>query len=54
MNMICACMQIDEETIVAKIKQGADTLEKIQEETGAGTGCGGCIEDIEKLIEENK
>ncbi|XMB87332.1 (2Fe-2S)-binding protein [Mycoplasmatota bacterium WC44] len=54
MNIVCACMQIDEETIVAKVKAGFDTVEKIQEETTAGTGCGGCISAIEELIEKNK
>jgi len=54
MNIICQCMQVDEETIVAKIKQGFTTVEEIQDETGAGTGCGGCIELIEELIEKHK
>ncbi|QVK21835.1 (2Fe-2S)-binding protein [Mycoplasmatota bacterium] len=46
-------MQVDEETIVAKIKDGANTVEKIQEETSAGTGCGGCIPQLEELIEKH-
>ncbi len=54
MNIICQCMQIDEESIVSKIKQGFDTVEKLQDETGAGTACGGCIDQLEDLIEEHK
>jgi NAD(P)H-nitrite reductase large subunit len=46
-------MQIDEETIVSKIKEGYNTVEKIQEQTLAGTGCGGCISEIEELIEKH-
>ena len=53
MNIICFCMRVDEETIVAKIKEGFDTVEKIQEETSAGTGCGGCNDKIEALIDEH-
>lgn len=53
-EIICHCMQIDEETIIAKIKQGFDTLEKLQDETGANTGCGGCADQIEELIEQHK
>lgn len=57
MAIVCLCKNVSEETIVDAIKNGADTFEKIQEATGAGTGfCGAarCKETIERLIEENK
>ena len=53
MNMICQCMQVDEEVIIAKIKAGAKTVEEIQEQTSAGTGCGGCVPEIKELIEKH-
>ena len=36
------------------IEKGAKTVEDIQEATGAGTVCGGCISDIEKLLKEKE
>jgi NAD(P)H-nitrite reductase large subunit len=55
-KLICICSQIDEETIRQAIQQGADTLEAIQEETTANTGCLGCTRRILALIadETNK
>jgi len=39
--------------IVKAIKEnGLKTLEEVQEATDAGTGCGGCIPDIEDILKE--
>lgn len=57
MDIICLCKGVSKDVIVQAIKDGADTFEKIQEATGAGTGfCGAsrCRGKIEELIEENK
>ena len=54
---LCLCKGITKETIVDAIKNGANTVEKVKDATGATTGpCQGarCRETIEKLIEENK
>ena len=51
-KLICICSQIDEETIRQAIQQGADTLEAIQEETTANTGCLGCTRRILALIDD--
>ena len=59
---ICYCIDIDEETIVKAIKNGADTLSKVKETTSACTGneckeknpkgrC--CSVEIKQLIKEN-
>mgnify|MGYP001565186087 CR=1 FL=1 len=56
-SRICFCKNVDEDTIVEAIKNGADTFEKVSEVTGAGTGpCRGvrCKNKINQLIEENK
>ena len=34
------------------IEGGASTVEEVQEATGAGTVCGGCLEEIQKMVEE--
>ena len=57
MDLVCLCKAVEKDTIVKAIKDGADTFEKVQEATGAGTGfCGAarCRGKIEELIQENK
>lgn len=51
----CICKAISVAKIKESIFDGADTFEKVQEATGAGTGgCGGCRcrEKIEGIIKE--
>ena len=57
MDLVCLCKGVEKDVIVKAVKEGADTFEKVQEATGAGTGfCGAgrCRKKIEALIEENK
>ena len=50
---ICHCNGIMKSEIVKAIKEkGLKTLEEVQEATEAGTGCGGCIDDIEEILKE--
>ena len=50
---ICHCNGINKSDIVKAIKdKGLITVEQVQEETTAGTVCGGCIEDIESILKE--
>lgn len=49
---ICQCMEVTREEIVEAIKKGNNTLELIQDSTKAGTRCGGCIDLIEEIIDE--
>lgn len=51
-RVICHCMDIDYLTIKEAIANGATTVEEIQEATGAGTACGGCITEIEEILAE--
>ncbi|MCL2610956.1 MAG: (2Fe-2S)-binding protein [Defluviitaleaceae bacterium] len=51
---LCRCKKVSFETVVEAIKSGADTVEKVGEETGAGTGCGGCKSLIENEITNAK
>ena len=53
-KIVCRCKKVSEKIIVEAIKNGADTLEKVKEETGANAyGCYGCRLQVKKLIEEN-
>lgn len=49
-RIICHCKQVSYGDIRKAMVDGARTLEDIQEITGAGTGCGNCKEDIEKIL----
>lgn len=48
--MICFCKQVDYVTIRKAMVNGARTVEEIKEITGAGTGCGRCVSEIEKIL----
>jgi leucyl-tRNA synthetase len=48
-KMICHCKQVDYLSIRKAMVQGARTIEEIQEMTGAGTACGRCIPELEKI-----
>lgn len=48
--MICFCKQVDYIAIRKAMINGARTIEEIKEMTGAGTGCGRCIPEIEKIL----
>lgn len=49
-RIVCHCKQVDYVTIRKAMAQGARTVEEIKEITGAGTGCGRCIPEIEKIL----
>jgi bacterioferritin-associated ferredoxin len=50
-NIICHCMDVSEHEIVYTIKNNEDvTLQDIMDITGAGTGCGSCIGEIEEIL----
>ena len=56
-KIICLCQGIIEDTIIDAIKNGADTVEKVKESTGATTGfCHGSRfkGKIEELIAKYK
>lgn len=50
-KIACECMGVTVGMIKEAAANGARTLEEVQEATGAGTGCGCCIDYLENLIE---
>jgi bacterioferritin-associated ferredoxin len=57
MDLVCLCKGIEKDIIIKSVKDGADTFEKVQLDTEAGTGycrASGCKCKIEELIRENK
>ena len=47
---VCFCYIVSEAEIVAALEAGASTLMEIRRFTNANTGCGGCGQDVKKLI----
>jgi len=51
-TIICLCNEITKEQIVNAIQEGnLTTTEEVEEATTAGAVCGGCIPDIEDILE---
>lgn len=49
-KVVCYCTGVTNGMLKDSIDAGANTLEEVQEATGAGTVCGACLEDIENLV----
>ncbi len=52
-TIICNCNEIYKSEIIKAIEEkGCSTVEDIGEATGAGTICGGCIDDIQEILDK--
>lgn len=50
---ICQCFDVTREEIEKAIKEnGLKTVEEVGEATNAGTGCGGCQEQIQEILDQ--
>ena len=49
-KILCHCRQVSYKDIKIAMTKGARTLDDIKEMTGAGTGCGRCTEEIERVL----
>ncbi len=47
---VCACMNVGRNTLLEAIGQGADSVERLTELTGAGSGCGSCVPELRALL----
>lgn len=50
-KMVCTCYGITNGMIKEAVDAGARTLEEVHEKTEAGTACGACLEDVERLVQ---
>ena len=48
---LCNCNRVSEETVLAAIDAGSDTVEMIRRTTRAGTGCGSCVGLLSELLD---
>ncbi len=50
-KVICPCLDISIGDIKQAVDGGANSLEKVQEETSAGTICEACVEELEEVVQ---
>lgn len=50
-KIVCECFGITSGMIKEAIENGATTLEEVQEATDAGTACGACLDDVQRLVD---
>lgn len=51
-KIVCPCLDITYGMIKNAVDAGASTLEEVQEATDAGTVCGACLDDVQRLIDD--
>lgn len=50
-KLVCSCNNVGSENLKNAIAGGAGTLETLCSATGAGTGCGSCKPEVQRLLE---
>ncbi|MCW7487726.1 nitrate reductase [Leptospira meyeri] len=50
--LVCSCNSVGRGNIEDEIKNGANNLETIMANTGAGTGCGSCRPEVNQIIKQ--
>ena len=48
--VVCHCRRINDRTIAEVAKRLGPSLDEVSRECGAGTDCGGCRDEIERLL----
>ncbi|MDO4534487.1 MAG: (2Fe-2S)-binding protein [Clostridium perfringens] len=51
---VCTCLGLTDDDIIKAVKDGAKTVDAIEEATGAGSVCGACKDEIQEIIDANK
>ncbi|MHB1179675.1 MAG: FAD-dependent oxidoreductase, partial [Daejeonella sp.] len=51
-KLLCSCNNVGSGNIAKQIREGCNTLKEICTVTGAGTGCGSCRPEIQRLLDE--
>ena len=50
-KVVCHCLNITNGMIKEAVENGARTWKDVQEQTGASTVCGACLEDVQRLVD---
>lgn len=49
-RIVCKCLDVSENDIKMQVLEGVKDFETLQERTKVGTGCGKCINEVKKLL----
>ncbi|MBC8006146.1 MAG: (2Fe-2S)-binding protein, partial [Verrucomicrobia bacterium] len=51
-RLVCVCNLVTEKEILQVLRKGALSTADIQQATRAGTSCGRCLMEIDRMVEE--
>lgn len=49
--LLCVCHAVSDRTVRALVQREGCSAEQVARRTGAGTGCGACVADLRRLVE---
>jgi ferredoxin-nitrate reductase len=52
-KLVCSCNSVGSENLRKKIEEGCTELKDLCAATGAGTGCGSCRPEVQRILKEN-
>ncbi|MDP9464769.1 MAG: (2Fe-2S)-binding protein [Actinomycetota bacterium] len=50
--VVCSCRAVTDRTVHATISAGADTVDEVAFMCTAGSGCGGCWPELQRMLAE--
>jgi bacterioferritin-associated ferredoxin len=50
---VCSCCAVTDRTVDAAIASGASSIEEVADRCGAGSRCGGCWPELQRLLDEH-
>ena len=51
---VCSCQGVNDRAVHGALSSGAESVYDLAVLCGAGSGCGGCWPELERLIEEHR
>ena len=52
--IVCLCEGLSERVIEQAVREGATTVRAVARSTGAGTGCGSCVCDVRRILDQTR
>lgn len=52
-KLVCSCNSVGSENLKNKIAEGCTNIKDLCAQTGAGTGCGSCRPEVQRILEES-
>jgi bacterioferritin-associated ferredoxin len=49
--IVCHCHRVTEQRVLETLRNGARTRQDVERACGAGTGCGGCRQALDSIVE---